>query len=359
VKDGHRIVVVLRDEGPLSDRLSEAGVNVLHSKHNLYVERASFSSVFDKVGFLLRAVPSFFAYVGWMRKFKPDVVHINTALLPVAALASRVCRVPVVWHVRESFGEFGALWIWYERYMRFFASRIIAVSMAMADQFKGGLKAKVQVLYNGFTKDEFESIDPARVEAFKEQFIQGKYLLVGLVGRIKFERKGQEVFVEAVAKLKPHFPDVRYLLIGSPFPGNEDHLHRLEALIRHLNLEQEIILTGDVKDIKAAYAALDISVMASGLPEPFGGVVIESMAMGLPVVGTSIGGTSEQVEDGVTGYLVPPKEPDTLADALRKLLSDSSLREEMGKRGRARFEQRFEFEIFYSKMLQVYKDVLI
>ncbi|MBK7260238.1 MAG: glycosyltransferase family 4 protein [Ignavibacteriae bacterium] len=104
-------------------------------------------------------------------------------------------------------------------------------------------------------------------------------------------RKGQDTFLRAAALIAAEHPDVRFVLIGSPFPGNESHGKALSALGRELGIDKQIVFTGDVADIRAAYAALDISVLPSEQPEPFGGVVIESMAAGKPVIGTRIGGT--------------------------------------------------------------------
>lgn len=358
VKDGHRVVVVLRDEGPLSGRLSDAGVDVVHSRHNLFVERASFSSLLGKLGFFVRAVPAFFVHMGWIRKFKPDVVHINTALLPVAALAGQACHVPVVWHMRESFGEFGRLWGVYEKFISCMAQRVIAVSDAVAGQFNASVIHKVKTIHNGFPAEEFDAVSGDRIRTFRDRYNLQDHQTVGVIGRIKFERKGQEVLVQAAGLLKNKFPEVRYLIIGSPFPGNENHQDRLEQMIDELGVQNQFILTGDVEDIKAAYATLDISVIPSGLPEPFGGVVIESMAMGLPVIGTNIGGTAEQIVDGETGFLLPSKDPLALADALEKLLADEDLRKTMGRAGRKRFEACFEFEAFYEKIRMVYSEVL-
>jgi glycosyltransferase involved in cell wall biosynthesis len=146
--------------------------------------------------------------------------------------------------------------------------------------------------------------------------------------------------------------------MGSPFPGNEEHLTALEQLIDEMGVRDKVVLTGDVEDIKAGTAAMDVAIMASGQPEPFGGVVIESMALGRPVVGTAIGGTPEQIEDGVTGVLVPPNDEVALADAIGRLLDDVSMRQVMGERARQAFLAKFEFETFYASLWREY-EVLI
>ena len=81
---------------------------------------------------------------------------------------------------------------------------------------------------------------------------------------------------------------------------------------------------------------MDLFVLPSAQPEPFGGVVMEAMGMGLPVIATQIGGSLEQVADGVTGYLVPPSDPLALADRLEPLLRNADLRAAMGNAGRLR-----------------------
>ena len=113
-------------------------------------------------------------------------------------------------------------------------------------------------------------------------------------------------------------------------------------------------LTGEIDDIKAVYASLDISIMASAKPEPFGGVTIESMAYGKPVIGTNIGGTPEQIIHNHSGILIPPNDPEAMAEAILKLLDDSALRKEIGENAKHRFNHSFSFEEYYEKLMNCY-----
>ncbi|MFC1468043.1 glycosyltransferase family 4 protein [Verrucomicrobiota bacterium] len=357
VRDGVVVKAVLPQEGPLLDSLRHAGVDVEVMRPFPVIERSAFKSLGGLVRLIVNTPVSVVQIMRMIGEFRPDAVHSNLSVLFTPALAARLKRVPHIWHIRETYAEFGFFWKLYQRFMAWGADCVVAVSTPIANQFGGTRRKKVKVIYNGFPLSEFEAVPDERVQAFKNRFDLKGELLVGLVGRIKFVRKGQEYLVEAVAQLKDRFPNVKCLLVGSPFPGNESHWTRLQELIRELGVEDRIICTGDVEDIKAAYSAFDISVMASGLPEPFGGVTIESMALGKPVVGTNIGGTVEQIEDGVTGILVPPRDSKALADALATLLGDKSLCEQMGRSGRQRFEDNFEFEPFYEKIRQVYNEV--
>ena len=102
---------------------------------------------------------------------------------------------------------------------------------------------------------------------------------------------------------------------------------------------------------------MDIFVLPSAQPEPFGGVVMEAMALGLPVVGTNIGGTTEQVSDGETGFLVPPADPAAMATAIGKLAADPDYRRRMGEKGRQRVGEKFNILTMTDRIVSVYQRI--
>jgi glycosyltransferase involved in cell wall biosynthesis len=360
VSDGAEVTAVLPHRGPLQEALFEKGVRVVIHSDLARLARAGLKSSFG-VARLLREI---FSSVQSLRKliveFKPHIVHTITSVILSSGVAATISRVPHVQHVRESFGEFGGRWKLYQFYLAMFSTRIICVSTPIADQFTHGLRTrKVEVIHNGFPRSEFENVTAPQIRSFKEKFsLENASHLVGVVGRIKYLRKGQEVFVRAAARLKPRFPQARFLCIGSPFPGNESHLSRLLELIKEQDVTDYVLCTGDVDDVKAALASLDVAVLSSVQPEPFAGVVIEAMALGRPVVATAIGGSLEQVADGVTGFLVEPGNPESMAHAIGELLESTEQARLFGQNGRRRFLERFEFELFYQKMLSLYEKVM-
>lgn len=358
-RDGHAVLAILPYEGPLVEELKRSGVQVRVHTNLPVVTRGQYTRWRRLFSLIVRVPGSIFSLRSEVKRFRPQVMHSNTALILTSGIVSRLCRIPHVWHVREFFNEFKLLWKLYQWFMYLFADRIICVSVSVADQFAARIRRrKVAVIHNGFPRDEFEPVGADRIQDLKKEFGLVDCELVGVIGRIRCGRKGQDVFVRAVSLLKDKFLGVRYLLIGSPFPGNEEHLENLRRLMTELKVADRIIYTGDIKDIKAAYAALDVSVVPSALPEPFAGVTIESMAFGKPVVGTRTGGTIEQIEDGVTGYLVEPNDPHDLAEAIEKLLISPELRRTMGYSGRARFLSSFEFEPFYLNMISLYTETI-
>jgi glycosyltransferase involved in cell wall biosynthesis len=356
--DGHEVTAVLPERGTLAEWLERAGVAVVTEPDLVYLNRARW----NRSGLLRLAVSlprSRARMVRLIRQTGADLVHTNTALILSGALAASAARRPHLWHVREHFDEYPRLWRFYQYVLASLADRVVAVSESVAAQFHGMIRnRRVTVVHNGFPASEFGAPTPEQVAAFRRRFGLEGAVAVGLVGRIKLRRKGQEVLVEAAARLRDRHPRARFVLIGSPFPGNEAHQRELEAMIAARRLEDRVVLAGETDDVRTAYAALDIITLCSTRPEAFSGVVVEAMAMGKPVVGTAVGGTPEQIEDGVTGLLVPPGDPETLAQALDRLLSDSELRRQMGQAGRRRFLQGFEFEPFYRRMLALYEEVL-
>jgi glycosyltransferase involved in cell wall biosynthesis len=349
--DGHIVLVVLPEEGPLAGKLRDSGVQVLVSPRLAVLKRKSAGSISGLARLGGRFVLSIVELFRLAGKFRPDLIHSNSAVVLPAGVVARMRRIPHVWHIREIFSDFPRLWIFYQWYIAVFSSRIVCVSQAVADQFHPRIRTrKVVVLHDGFPAAEFPEISPDEVQAFRHRYNLNGNLLVGLVGRIKIGRKGQDVLLDAAVRLKPRYPDTRFIFIGSPFPGNEDHLVRLRKQITDSNMDEEVIYTGDIDDVKTAYAALDISIQSSVLPEAFSGVVIESMAMNRPVIASKGGGVTEQIEDGVTGLLVDSGDAEQLATALARLQDDPELRARLAANGRKKFIEKYEFEGFYSKL---------
>ena len=359
VAEGNALLAVLPEDGPLRAELEKKGAQVVIHRLLPVVTRRKCKSLWG-IFSLVFGMPLSVMFLGRIvAAFRPDVLHTNTALILSPGVVAKIMGVPHVWHIKESFIEFRFFFKAYQWYISILADKIICVSSPVKDQFQKWIRRKkVVLLYEGFPIEEFGPVEEEKISAFRDQFGLNGHPVVGVVGRIKFSRKGQDVFVRAAAMMKDDFPNVKFLIVGSPFPGNEEHLENLKKLVVDLGIRERVILTGDVSDIRIAYSALDISVLPSAFPEPFGGVVVESMAYGKPVVGTRIGGTIEQIEDGTTGLLVEPNNTEELARAITILLRDSNLRRKMGSAGRERFLRLFEFQLYYESIIGIYHDLL-
>jgi glycosyltransferase involved in cell wall biosynthesis len=344
-------VVVLPVDGPLREKIESLGVEVIfHPRLSIITRRVLRS--WRILIFLLEFPASVLFLWRLIRRRKIDLVHTNTGALVSPGLAAKLAGVPHVWHIRELFHEFRQLWKPYSRYILWTSDAVIAISKAVANQFADG--SKIDVVYDGCSLEELQ---PGNAEAgndFRRKFGLGKDFVVGCVGRIKLRQKGQEVLVRAAAILKARGLRSKVLIIGTTHPNNASHLQILKHLIRELGLQDDVILAGELDDVKPAYGAMNVLVLPSALPEGLGDVLLEGMAMRLPVIATNIGGPPEVVQDGITGFLVPPADPEAMADKIELVMHDAKLRDRLGQAGPARVMERFSTEEMIRKVEALY-----
>jgi glycosyltransferase involved in cell wall biosynthesis len=355
VEDGHEVHAVLPQEGPLVAMLEARGIRVHIHRTLPIVERSRMGSLRGCARFFLQFPFSVCWLAVLILRLRIDIVHTNIVVLPTPAFAAFIARRPHVWHIRELLGEFGWMWIPYQRYIMVFSRAAVAISCCVREQFEPALQGRVHVIYDGLDEAAIR-IDPARKESFRKALPPDR-LLVGVLGRIKWHRKGQEVLVRAASLLTKSHPCVHYVLIGSVAPGNEVHETKLRALISDLGLGDAVTLYGETDDPMSVLAALDIAVVPSVQPEPFGCVVIESMAAGTPVIGSRCGGIAEQIVPDVSGILFPPGDFQALASGLDRLFNDALLRNRLVEQGLRRVREDFPLEDTYRSMLALFETI--
>jgi len=332
-------LVLLPENGPLQNLLVDSGIEVLIFPRLRVITRPVLRSP-SLLPWLLGFVPSAQALARLAREKKISLIHTNTGVICNSALAARFAGIPHIWHIRDWFQEFGPLWKPYSRYILALSKKVLCVSRAIADQFPPS--PKIEVLNNGIDLSEFPPITPQeRQEARKTFGFSESDLVAGTVGRLKFFRKGQEFLIQAAAQLQTQGKPIKLLLAGGPAPGAEDHYERMRQLAGQLGLADRVVFTGELANPRPAYVAMDIFVLPSAQPEPFGGVVMEAMSLGLPVIGTHLGGTPDQIAEGETGFLVPPADPEALAAALLRLIENPPLRISLAQAARPRIQIHF------------------
>lgn len=258
----------------------------------------------------------------------PHVVHTNSMKSHLLALApSRTRDIPLVWHVRDVLNKG-----WLRRLFAWIGSmgpmRIVCISKCVQDQFFGyPAFERSLVIYNGIDLDGFSQ---RTGKDWRRRFVPRGGLAVGLMGQIA-RWKGQDLFIEAAARLAPEQPQAKFFIIGEClFPENEGEYEKaLHERVEELALEDRIEFLGWSDEPHDVMKALDVVVHASRLPEPFGRVIVEGMAAGKPVIASDKGAGPEIVRPG-EGLLFDPNEPDGLTDALIVLLTDPTLRSQMG-----------------------------
>lgn len=232
-------------------------------------------------------------------------------------------------------------------------SAVVGIARAQADvcvQKLGIPKRKMRLIYNGVELNRFA---PHKVRStVRQEFsLPDDASVVGIVGRLGPE-KAHQVLLKAAAIIRKTDDRVRFLIVGDG-PERE----RLEALTGDLGLTDIVTFTGGRSDIPEVLSALDLFVLCSDT-EAFPVSILEAMAMEKPVVSTDVGSVSESVESGVTGLLVPPGQPEALADAIGELLADPERRREMGLEGRRRVEERFSVEAMTRQYEELFTQIV-
>lgn len=285
-----------------------------------------------------------------IRAERVRVVYSATGAVVCGALAAAWMRKPHVWHIHEILRRPRWMVKLLGHFYALFATRMIAVSQAVHRHWSGidrRLAGKMAVIYNGVDVAHYSDPRYASRRRRKKQAV-----VVGCLGRIG-TWKGQEVLLQALHRLGSEVP-VRALIAGGTLPGAEEKLSQLKELSRALGVEGRVTLKPFQKDVRPLLATMDIAAVPSVKPEPFGMVILEAMAFGLPVIATNIGGSPEVVVEGGTGLLVPPHEAQALAEAIRTLAYSAPLRERLGRAGRKRVQTSFSLEKYQKNVVEFF-----
>lgn len=175
--------------------------------------------------------------------------------------------------------------------------------------------------------------------------------VVGTIAILK-PRKGISYLIDAAKTVIKEYPDVRFLIIGS---GPLEK--KLKEEVRSLGLQEYIVFQNYYEHILEIYESINLLVLPS-LTEGIPAVLLEAMAFGVPVVATGVGGVPEMIEDGISGILVPPKNPEALAEAIIKIYKNPELASKMAKSARTRFEKSFTAEMMARQYEKVYEELL-
>lgn len=329
--DPHRFtasVICIGQEGDLLEAVSSAGLEAkaLHLGKKRDAPRA------------LRAL------VRHMRRTRPDVVVVrgyNAEMLGrIAALAAGV-KHSIVW-VHSTTGADGpySMRSLAARPLVRWTNRYFGVAEAQRAFITRDLRCppeKVQIIHNGVDPSLFD-VEHDR-GPLREFGIDEADPVVGIVAALRPE-KDHANLLRAASQLLVDLPMVRILVVGDG-PCRA----KLEALCGELGITANVFFAGSRHDVARLLHAIDVFVLSSQqFTECFPISVLEAMACGRPVICTDVGGVREMISDGLSGYLVPPRDPQRLAERIKEVVSDPELARRMGQAGRKRVESEFTLE---------------
>jgi glycosyltransferase involved in cell wall biosynthesis len=251
------------------------------------------------------------------RRLHADVVHSNSLHTWYGWAAARVLGLPHVVHAREIVVQSGAALRVERALCRYFATRVIAVSYAVAAQLD---PANVVVLDEYLDPEEFS---PAHAGEFRARVgIAADVPLLGAVARLD-PLKGLDVLLDATAIARDTRPDLQLVIVGSPVLGQDAYASVLRARVADTPGAQLLEPRTDVPDVMAD---LDVLAFPSVEPESYGLVLVEALASGTPVVASDDGGPPEIVARATPGTarVVPVGDAEALAAALLDLLPEQT-----------------------------------
>lgn len=318
-------------------------------------EPGPFTELAEREGFRTEILPlrrSFQLGAAWrlarlLRRRRADVLHTHTlaAANVLSRLAARAAGVPVVshLHIENHFRPATRrLLAGLDNATARLAARLVAVSedTKRAYERQGYPRGRIEVVYNG--------VDVPANGGFRRS--RNDPARIGEIARL-CDVKGQRELLQAVARL----PHAHLVLAGRDLEQDGAFQDALERESERLGIRERVEF-GFHEDVPALLESLDVVALPSwteGLPV----VLLEAMAHARPVVATPVGGTPELVVDGETGLLVPPRDPEALAAALRRLLEDPDLARRLGEAGRERVAERFTAGQQTRRILELYDEL--
>lgn len=332
VRLGHKSIVV-SNGGNLVKDLEAAG-----SKHySLPVHKKSLLS-------MIKMIPKLADIIN---KEQIDIVHSRS-------------RVPA-WIAFFAAGRTGKVFITtcHGYYQKHFLSRVMgwgkliicpsqAIARHMMENFNVPYE-RIRLIPRSVDLERFKFISPdkKRREIFN----------VGIIGRLT-PLKGHLHFLKAMAKVIRVNRRIKIWIVGEAASSREAYKEEVQIMVRRLGLSHCTEFLGMQKDIPEILSNLDLLVLASTYPESFGRVIIEAQAAGVPVVATQVGGVVDIIDDGITGLLVAPRDPQAMSEAIVKIMKDVKLGSCLAENAYKKIKEKFNITLMVNNSLNVYQEAL-
>lgn len=340
-KDFQPVGILLPDHGPLEVEACKLGVDVGLISYHAFRWRNP-----------LRYAQTMFQLVGWIRRTRPSVIHLNHQwLVSHVVQAGMVTRTPVVCHVRNYLdaGFVSSQRRWLRR-----ANAIVVESQAVQKRvFELGLPPeRVHLIYNGIDMTRFcNSVSGATSKSCGAQ--------IGFSGRIVPE-KGPEDLIKAMPIVIRRVPAARLYFLGWD-QENGAYVEQLKSLAIELGVERHVVFLGFRNDVENVLQNFDVLAIPSRrtMPEGLPLTMLEGLAAGCLVVATPNSGVPEVIHQGETGFLVPFEEPQALAEAISVALTlPDSEKDRIRRAGQALIASQFTIEQQVLRLGQLYRQLL-
>jgi lipopolysaccharide heptosyltransferase II len=330
VKLGHKAVVV-SNGGDLVADIEQAGV--IH--YQLPVHSKSILNI-------IRMVPKLAEII---RKEEIDVVHARSRMPAwVAFFACRRTKTAFVTtchgYYKKHFFSFVMGW----------AKRVIVPSNVIARHMIEDFKVpfeRIRMIPRSVDLNKFKYLGPDKRS--------GKTFNIGIIGRLT-PIKGHLHFIKAMAKVARIHPKVKIWIVGDAPSSKDAYKEQIRVLVKRLGLEECTEFLGTQKDVPSILEHLNCLVLATTTQEAFGRVIVEAQACGVPVVATAVGGVIDIIENGKTGLIVSPADPQAMAEAIIKIIDNKDFALQLAQEAYKKVQQFYGMELMVEKTIAVYKE---
>lgn len=349
-------VVILPSDGPLKEKLEQQGVKVVLSPV-LKLHRNMFKP--QNMLLFLKQIREGLNILDKLNKeYQFQIIYSNTLAVLLGIIYAHKRKIKHIWHVHEIIESPKVIT---KLFLQFLAAKantkIVYNSIATANFWtvSSRIKAKSIIIQNGIESVEAQISEAKRREIQQQLTHAHDKIIIALIGRIS-RWKGQSLLVEAFHKLAER-KDIHLVFVGSTPPNQEIIQEELEAQISELQLESRITIVPFQNNIDEIWQSIDIAVVPSIEPEPFGLVAVEAMMAKKPVVASNHGGLTEIIAQGETGFLVKPNDVSELAAAIEKLVEDPELRKSFGTNGYLRAMEHFSVQKYTQKLESLFSEM--
>ncbi|KFI22827.1 glycosyltransferase [Nitrosococcus oceani] len=349
---GWKTVALLPNEpGDAAKRLRHGGVEVIQAplgRARATINPVAHGQYFISLGSQILMIRRL------IKERRINAVLIGGLMNPHAAIAARLANVPLIWQIVDT------------RTPLLLRTPLMSLVNRLADT----------VMFNGKALIAQHSKKPLKLPTFeyfppvdtKKRFVIAPYHrkkiktqlgiplespVIGSVANIN-PQKGIEYFLRAASLIYKQVPEAWFLLVGTWYTYKKKYNKKIKEELDRSGLPaSRIIFAGSQPNVEEYYPAMDVKLITS-VPNSEGTTTtaMEAMACGIPVVATDVGAIREVVEDGITGYVVPPLQPIAIAEATTRILADESLKQRMREAARARAVSKFDISVCAEKHLE-------
>lgn len=353
-------VVVLPNDGPLKMELEKENIKVVIAPVlKLYRKIFTPKNIFKFIKDIKKGIEALDA-LNTQHNF--DIVYSNTLAVLLGIVYAKKRKIKHLWHVHEIIESpklfsklFGLL-------LNLKCNTKIVYNSNSTKLFwnkNPDLIKKATVVLNGIATPQHFLSTKERNEFRKKNFnSNSNETVIALIGRIS-RWKGQLILLKVFYKLSLITTNIKLVFVGSPPPSQDFFLEELKNKIEEYKLTDKVVIVPFQNEINKVWQSIDIAVIPSIEPEPFGLVAVEAMMANKPVIGSNHGGLTEIIVHGETGFLVEPSNDKSLFEAIQKLIENPNQRIEFGEMGYQRAVKEFSVEKYVTSFDSLFQSIIL